>query len=109
MGYDYWNGYDQLYTSYNHAFYFYQYLDKKQGIRFIYGKRGRDVLPFLLNMRSALQGSPAWMINSCDDDFCISRGEKADGWKMSIGNAYWFLEQIIQSCIRHPTAKWEGD
>lgn len=114
MGYDYWNGYNELYTSYNHSFYFYQYLDKDLGLRFIYGKRGRDVLPFLLHMRSALQGSPAWTKNLIDnpdlqeyDDGFIS-GEH-DGFAPTVGNAYYFLNNIIQACLKNPLAIWAGD
>ncbi len=29
-----------LYTSYNHSWAFYEYLDKKEGLRWIYGKTG---------------------------------------------------------------------
>ena len=113
MGYDYGNGCKDLYTSYNHSFYFYHYLDKDKGIRFIYGKRGRDVLPFLYKMRFALQGSPAWTFNSCqcfsEHDINWKRDDGLDGWTPSIGNALWFLEEIIAECIRTPNAKWHGD
>lgn len=125
MGYDYGNGVADLYTSYNHSFYFYHYLDKKRGIRFIYGKRGRDVLPFLLNMRSALQASPAAYDNYCQvwEEVPLEKkigpnkmslgldpwGNEKNGWSPTIGNALWFLERIIAACIRSPNAKWHGD
>lgn len=120
MGYDYHNGADDLSTSFNHSFYFFQYLDKERGLRFIYGKRGRDVLPFLLKMRQDLQGSPAWSKNYCDyyDEqradgnyfkTLTSDGVAKDGWFPSIGNAYYFLDKIIQACIKTPYGKWSGD
>ena len=113
MGYDYGNGCTELYTSYNHGFYFYQYLDREKGIRFIYNKQGRDILPFLYNMRSALQGSPAWTYNTCqcfeEHDYSWKRNDDLDGWTPSIGNALWFLEKIIEACIKNPIKKWYGD
>lgn len=111
MGYDYGNGYVNLYTSYNHSFYFYQYLDSDYGLRFIYGKRGRDILPFLLHMRSALQGSPAWtkcLIDNPDGDISFESGVH-DGWAPTIGNAMFFLNRIIDVCIKYPNGKWVGD
>lgn len=97
MGYDYGNDCDELYTSYNYSWYFYHYLDKEQGLRFIYGKRGRDVLLFLLKMRQDLQGSPAWLTT------------EEDGWNHTVGNCIYFINQIIASCIKSPMGKWYGD
>ena len=114
MGYDYGNGCIELYTSYNHGWYFCKYLDKEKGLRFIYNKRGRDVLPFLLYMRSALQGSPTAYFNTCqcfdeNDTIGYKRPDGLDGWTPILGNALWFLEKIIAECIRSPNAKWSGD
>lgn len=122
MGYDYGNGYVELYTSYNHGYYFYKYLDEEKGLRFIYGKRGRDVLPFLMGMASRLRGSPAWTHNYCqiweelswdEQSICClgwdDEGNVYDGWYPSIGNAYWFLQKIIEACIEYPMEIWDGD
>jgi hypothetical protein len=117
MGYDYWNGSIDLYTSYNYGWYFYKYLDKAHGIRFIYGKRGRDVLPFLIKMRETLQLSPTWTWNTCEcfeqarerGDYNYKRDDSKDGWTTCLGNAYWFLDKIIQACIKYPYGKWNGD
>ena len=96
--------------SYNHADYFYRYLDKEQGLRFIYGKHGRDVLPFLLKMRETLRGSPTWTVNYYGDRPLLDTGmNKNDGWSLTLGNAYWNLQKIIDACIKNPTGKWMGD
>ena len=90
-----------------------KYLDKKEGLRFIYGKTGRDILPFLLNMRSALRGSPGWTDNYCEryqqEPLGFSFNDGNDGWTSTLGNALWFLEQIIAACINSPHSKWHGD
>jgi hypothetical protein len=116
MGYDYRNDTTELYTSYNHGWYFYKYLDEEHGLRFIYQKRGRDVLPFLLKMRDSMRGSPAWLTNYCEGDKQVIRKDleylaenRTDGWTPTLGNALWFLERIIAECIRSPNSKWSGD
>ncbi len=113
MGYDYHNNAVELYTSYNYGWYFYKYLDKEHGIRYIYDKRGRDVLPFLIRMREQLQLSPTWTYNTCQcfDEHGIGwkRPDGKTGWDTCLGNAYWFLDKIIQACIQYPHNKWNGD
>ena len=44
MGYDYGNDSVELYTSYNHSWAFYEYLDEEDGLRWIYGKSGEQIV-----------------------------------------------------------------
>lgn len=97
MGHDLEINSESMYVSYNHAWYFYHYLDEKYGIKYLYYKKGRDVLPFLLYMRSALEGSPAWY------------GVTKDTWQTKIGNIRIILNELIRLSKTNPNDKWWGD
>ena len=55
MGYDYSNDSVELYTSYNHSWAFYEYLDEEDGLRWIYGKSGEQIVSRLETMLDALE------------------------------------------------------
>jgi len=94
---------ESLYTTWNHGWAFYQYLDKKQGLRWIYGKKGKVVIKRLETMLECLEQLSGWSLNF---ENCPELG---DGWKPTTGNAYWFARRILETTKSIPKGVWSGD
>jgi len=124
MGYDYSNGTD-LYTSYNHAWAFYEYLDENEGIRWIYGKQGKDIIKRLEVVLESLEKliEPDVISYTAFGNFRLCEyGVKneydgyfgKDGWDISdphvkIKNAHANAKRLIIEAIKNPLATWHGD
>ena len=124
MGYDYSNGTD-LYTSYNHAWAFYEYLDENEGIRWIYGKQGKDIIKRLEVVLESLEKliEPDVISYTQFGNFRLCKyGVKneydgyfgKDGWDISdphvkIKNAHANAKRLIIEAIKNPLATWHGD
>jgi hypothetical protein len=82
----------ELNITYNYAFFYYQFLDKKDGLRWLYGRQAKD---------------------------CIERLEKAveilgtrqysDYWAATPGNAGHALNILLQWAKQHPEGYFSGD
>ena len=125
MGYDYSNGSD-LYTSYNHSWAFYAYLDEDKGIRWIYGKKGKDVIERLETVLEALEKliEPDTIsytqFGSYTDIDELGKSYNGlgyfgkDGWDVSdphvmVKNAHVNVKRILQYSREHPLEIWNGD
>ena len=124
MGYDYSNGTD-LYTSYNHSWAFYAYLDENEGIRWIYGKQGKDIIKRLEVVLESLEKliEPDVISYTQFGNFRLCKyGVKneydgyfgKDGWDISdphvkIKNAHANAKRLIIEAIKNPLATWNGD
>ena len=93
----------ELYTSYNHSWAFYAYLDKKHGLRWIYGKSGKAVTKRLETMLECLEHLDDWEKNF------DNAPELGDGWAITSGNAYWFAKRILETAKALPKGVWGGD
>ena len=81
-----------LNITYNYCWFYYRYLDKKEGIRWLYGKKAKD---------------------------CIERLEKAvkelgtiifkDYWAPTPGNAGYALSILLEWAKQNPDAIFQGD
>lgn len=103
MGYDFEIDDASLYTSYNHSWAFYEYLDKKQGLRWLYGKTGRGTTKRLETMLECLERLDGWNKN------CENYPQGGDGWAMTTGNAYYFARTILETAKTYPKGRWSGD
>lgn len=92
-----------LYTSYNHSWAFYAYLDKKDGLRWLYGKKGRNTVKRLETMLECLEHLEGWNRN------CDNHPEDGDGWAVTVGNAYYFAKRILETAKELPKGVWSGD
>ena len=124
MGYDYSNGTD-LYTSYNHGWAFYAYLDENEGIRWIYGKQGKDIIERLEVVLESLEKliEPDVISYTQFGNFRLCEyGVKneydgyfgKDGWDISdphvkIKNAHVNVRKILEYSKGSPLATWNGD
>ena len=124
MGYDYSNGTD-LYTSYNHAWAFYEYLDENEGIRWIYGKQGKDIIKRLEVVLESLEKliepdvisyTPFGNFRLCEygvkNEYDGYFGK--DGWDVSdphvmIKNAHANAKRLLIEAKAQPLATWNGD
>ena len=124
MGYDYSNGTD-LYTSYNHSWAFYEYLDENEGIRWIYGKQGKDIIKRLEVVLESLEKliepdvisyTQFGGFRQCDygvrNEYDGYFGK--DGWDTSdahssIKNAHANAKRLLVEAKKSPLAIWNGD
>ena len=107
--------YEHLYTSYNHAWAFYDFLDKDQGLRWIYDKTGEECIEPLEKMLETMRTLSGWHLNFENQagkmyyDIGTKRMVPYDGWSTTIGNAYWFSNRILITCKKYPKGRWSGD
>ncbi len=81
-----------LNVTYNYCRHFYEHLDKKKGIRWLYGKKARDTI-------KRLEKSVKELGVEKDDNY----------WKSTSGNAGYALSILLKWAKQHPEAIWEGD
>ena len=121
MGYDYSNNTIELYTSYNHSWAFYAYLDEKEGLRWIYGKQGKDIIPRLEIVLEALEKliEPDVIVydkfnhNNTDTGLIYGYFGK-DCWDISdfhiaVKNAHANVKRLLIESKKSPLATWNGD
>lgn len=97
---------ESLYTSWNHGWAFYEYLDKKKGLRWLYGKTGIRTRERLETMLECLEQLNGWKIN------CDTNPEIGDGWnnvELAVGNAHYFAKHILETAKKLPKGTWGGD
>ncbi len=95
-----------LYTSYNHGWAFHEYLDKEHGLRWLYGKKGKDTVAGLERMLECLEYLDGWGTN------CDTNPELGDGWnskELVVGNAYYFARHALNVALELPEGVWSGD
>lgn len=78
--------------TYNYAPVLYKYVDKEEGIRWLYGKKAKDTIDKLESVISELK-----------DDV------SEDYWECTEGNAKRSLENLLNLAKMFPEAKWNGD
>ena len=83
-----------LNITYNYSWYYYKYLDEKEGIRYLYGKRAEDCIGRLYNA-----------INEFPDIAAYER----DYWCPCPGNCSHALSILLSWCYKFPNGIFEGD
>lgn len=78
--------------TYNHSKYFYRYIDKEEGIRWLYGKPAGDTIYRLIKAINRLK-------TFRDEDY----------WKTIAGNAGHALATLLLWAIQWPKGIWKGD
>ena len=77
-----------LNVTYNYSSFYYHFLDQDQGIRWLYGKTGEEVIPRL--------------------EHAIKKLRPLD-WAPTPGNASHALQILLSWAKQHPTATFSGD
>ena len=83
----------RLNITYNYSWYYYLFLDKEDGIRWIYGKKGKECIR---RLRKAIK------------PFRKSFPYK-DYWACTPGNCVKPLKILLDWAIKFPEGKFEGD
>ena len=81
-----------LNITYNYSKFFYDHLDKKEGIRWLYGKKARYTKE---RLRKAID--------------ILGTKQYRDYWAPTPGNAGHALSVLLKWAEQHPIAVWEGD
>lgn len=104
-----------FYVTYNYAWYLYQTLDSKQGLRIIYGKKGKDAIKILEKALPKLDKmiakekktkkvlSETWGAGNDYDD------NSTDYWAVSAKNAKMAVEGLIALAKLAPYFTFTGD
>ena len=81
-------------VTYNYSWYFYQFLDKKEGIRWLYGKKGKDCIE---RLKKAIK------------PFEEDQPYEKDYWANTPGNCVRPLKIFLSWCEKWPEGVFEGD
>ena len=82
-----------LNVTYNYGWFYYKYLDKKEGIRWLYGKKAKDCVKRLEKTVKELG------TNQYERDY----------WAPTPGNAGYALNILLQWAKQNPDATFSGD
>ena len=82
----------QLNITYNYSKFYYEVLDRKAGLRWLYGKTGRQTAG---RLEHAVE--------------LLGTERDADYWKATEGNAGYALSILLAWAKAHPDAVWNGD
>ena len=81
----------ELNVTYNYAWFYYRVLDAEEGIRWLYGKRGGEVVD---RLRAAVED--------------LGTRRYRDYWAPTPGNAGAALETLLRWAEQHPDAVFRG-
>ena len=86
------SSYADLNITYNYGKFYYSNLDTVDGLRWLYGKKGKDTIH---RLQSAVEA-----LGVVEDD---------DYWEPTSGNAGYALNILLEWAKQYPNAIWEGD
>ena len=86
-----------LNVTWNYSFFFYNFLDKRRGIRWLYGK---TALKTITRLEKAVEKLTWRMAGGIYEN---------DYWAPTFGNARRPLEVLLGWARAHPNGIWEGD
>jgi len=82
-----------LNVSYNYSWYYYRFLDEEKGIRWLYGKKGRDCIERLKKAIEPFKDTPTF----------------EDYWADTPGNCVKPLKIFLSWCEKFPEGVFDGD
>jgi len=80
-------------VTYNYGFFYYHFLDKDLGIRWLYGKKAKDTVE---RLEAAIK-------------ILGTKKYEKDYWAPTPGNAGHALNVLLGWAKQHPEAIWQGD
>ena len=81
-----------LNLTYNYSWFYHRFLDDGEGIRWMYGKTGKETISRLADAVEELGVK-----------------QYKDYWAPTPGNAGYALSILLEWAKQHPTAVWDGD
>jgi len=82
-----------LNITYNYGWYYYEYLDKEKGIRWLYGRKGKDCIERLKAAIKHFENEPV----------------HTDYWANTPGNCIRPLKTLLRWCEQFPEGTFKGD
>jgi len=82
-----------LNVTYNYSWYYKQYLDKKKGIRWLYGRKAKDCIKRLEKAIEPFKDAPTYK----------------DYWAPTPGNCVKPLKIFLEWCKKYPEGVFTGD
>jgi len=101
----------ELNITYNYSFFYYHFLDKKDGLRWLYGKQAKDCIERLekaveiLGTNRYVRHLKGWSFKREDN----SDYEEYDYWCPTAGNAGYALNILLTWARNNPEAYFSGD
>ena len=83
--------------TWNYSFFFYNFLDSRKGIRWLYGKKAQRTIP---RLEKAVEKLSGWIGDGVYEK---------DYWAPTFGNARHALEVLLDWAKQNPDGVWEGD
>jgi hypothetical protein len=87
-----------LNVTYNYACFYYWFLDKNLGLKWLFGKQAKDTIERLEKAVYILTEEAGFGSNIYEKDY----------WASTPGNAGHALKVLLSWAKLHPDAKWEG-
>lgn len=84
----------ELNITYNYSWYYYQFLDKEKGIRWLYNKQGKECIEKLKQAIEPFKDSPVY---------------EEDYWANTPGNCVKPLKILLNWCEKFPDGLFYGD
>ncbi len=86
-----------LNVTYNYAWFWYKFLDKEKGIKFISGKKAKDCIPKFEKCIEELM---------TPDCFGNGKNRNKDYWAPTAGNACYAIKILLEWAKQYPEAKF---
>jgi len=89
----------ELNITYNYAWFYYKFLDKKKGLHYINGKKAKDCIPKLKKCIRELTTPRTFG--------CGVHNYNKDYWAPTAGNACHAIKILLKWAEQHPNAKFK--
>ncbi len=89
----------EISITYNYAWFFYKFIDPEKGLRWVYGKKGKDCVDRIQKAIGELMTTG------------MGNGDKPykDYWAPTPGNVKRVLDELLRWCKLHPEGIFRGD
>lgn len=97
-----------LNVTYNYGWFYYHFLDKRKGIRWLYGKKAKDCIA---RLEKAVKILGTNQYEECIEgaDWQDRKNYRVHYWAPTPGNAGYALNILLQWAKQHPEAVFGGD
>lgn len=100
-----------LNITYNYSWFYYRYIDKKEGLRWLYGKKAKDCIG-ILELAVEELGTKQYEVQESGFnlmDKSTHHLKHVDYWAPTPGNAGHALNILLQWAKKYPEAVFSGD
>lgn len=99
----------ELNITYNYSWFYYKFLSKRKGLRWLYGKTGKQAIPRLKKAVKELGTHQFTRLPEGADPLTMNHLSYVDYWAPTPGNAGYALNILLKWAKQHPKAIFNGD